>query len=79
MGRGDCRATVHGITRAGHDLVTKPPPPPRRNGKFLLIKLIGLNNLKTSFYRLELLKRVSLNNKAHLSITTKQCGVLFIH
>ena len=26
MDRGAWRATVHGITRVGHDLVTKPPP-----------------------------------------------------
>ena len=28
MDRGAWRATVHGIARVGHDLVTKPPPPP---------------------------------------------------
>ena len=28
MDRGAWRATVHGIVRVGHDLVTKPPPPP---------------------------------------------------
>ena len=28
MDRGAWRATVHGITRVGHDLLTKPPPPP---------------------------------------------------
>ena len=27
MDRGAWWATVHGITRVGHDLVTKPPPP----------------------------------------------------
>ena len=27
-GRGAWQATVHGVTRVGHDLVTKPPPPP---------------------------------------------------
>ena len=26
--RGAWRATVHGVARVGHDLVTKPPPPP---------------------------------------------------
>ena len=25
--RGAWQATVHGVARAGHDLVTKPPPP----------------------------------------------------
>ena len=28
--RGAWRATVHGVTRVGHNLVTKPPPPPLR-------------------------------------------------
>ena len=27
MDRGACQATVHGVARVGHDLVTKPPPP----------------------------------------------------
>ena len=27
MDKGDWRATVHGVTRVGHDLVSKPPPP----------------------------------------------------
>ena len=26
MGRGAWQATVHGVTRVGHDLVTTPPP-----------------------------------------------------
>ena len=29
MGRGACLATVHGVTRVGHDLEAKPPPPAR--------------------------------------------------
>ena len=28
MDRGAWQATVHGVTRVGHDLETKPPPPP---------------------------------------------------
>jgi len=28
MDRGAWWATVHGVTRVGHDLVTTPPPPP---------------------------------------------------
>ena len=28
MDRGVWRATVHGVSRDGHDSVTKPPPPP---------------------------------------------------
>ena len=27
MDRGACWATVHGVTRVGHDLATKPSPP----------------------------------------------------
>ena len=27
MNRGTWQATVHGVARVGHDLVTKPPPP----------------------------------------------------
>ena len=32
MDRGAWRATVHGVTRVGYDLATKPPPPPARHG-----------------------------------------------
>ena len=28
MDRGVWQATVHGVARVGHDLLTKPPPPP---------------------------------------------------
>ena len=28
LDRGTWQATVHGVTRVGHDLATKPPPPP---------------------------------------------------
>ena len=31
MDRGAWQATVHGFTRVGHNLVTKPPPPPLQN------------------------------------------------
>ena len=27
MDRGAWQATVHGVTRVGHELATKPPPP----------------------------------------------------
>ena len=27
MDRGPWQATVHGVTKVGHDLATKPPPP----------------------------------------------------
>ena len=33
MDRGACLATVHGVTRVGQDLATKPPPSERRGGK----------------------------------------------
>ena len=29
MGRGTWLATVHGVTKVGQNLVTKPSPPPR--------------------------------------------------
>ena len=31
MDREALQATVHGVTRVGHDLVTKPPLPPFLN------------------------------------------------
>ena len=34
--RGVWQATVHGVTRAGHSLVTNPPPPTRTNRFHLL-------------------------------------------
>ena len=40
MDRGVWQDTVHGVTRVGHDLVTKPPPPlPYTSGKYhVLVK-----------------------------------------
>ena len=35
MDRGAWRATVHGVARVGHDLVTKPPPPPLIKNKYM--------------------------------------------
>ena len=32
MDREAWQATVHGVTRVGHDLVTKPPVTPERKG-----------------------------------------------
>ena len=29
LDRGAWQATVHGVARVGHNLVTKPPPPPQ--------------------------------------------------
>ena len=31
MDRGTWQATVHGVARVGHNLVTKPPPPMTSN------------------------------------------------
>ena len=33
MDPGACLATVHGVTRVGQDLATKPPPSERRGRK----------------------------------------------
>jgi hypothetical protein len=32
MDRGNWQATVLGVARVGHDLITKPPPPMFHNG-----------------------------------------------
>ena len=37
MDREAWQATVHGVTRVGHDLVTKPPPEGGRSGKMLVM------------------------------------------
>ena len=42
MDRGAWQATVHGVTRAGHDLVTKPPK--------TTIKLIWCNKSKADIH-----------------------------
>ena len=40
MDRGAWQATVHGVTRVGHDLMTKPPPPPELSGKVMTSSLV---------------------------------------
>ena len=35
MDRKAWRARVHGVTRVGHDLATKPPPPRRPEQKYM--------------------------------------------
>ena len=35
MDRKAWRARVHGVTRVGHDLATKPPPPCRPEQKYM--------------------------------------------
>ena len=42
MDRGARRATVHGITRVGHDLETTPPPPLKANLVFLSLYFLVL-------------------------------------
>ena len=42
MDRGAWRATVHGITRVGHDLATKPPPPQVKPRKAKALEKKGL-------------------------------------
>ena len=48
MDRGAWQATVHRVTRVGHDLVTKPPPPPAKTEhkqfNFVLLKLEKSDN-----------------------------------
>ena len=39
MGRGAWRATLHGVTRVGHDLTTKPPAAAR--GGYSLLQRVG--------------------------------------
>ena len=33
MNRGACQATIHGVAKVGHDLVTKPPPRGKQTNK----------------------------------------------
>ena len=46
MDREAWKATVHGVARVRHDLVTKPPPPPL---SFYLQSPSRINNLITYF------------------------------
>ena len=41
--RGVWRAEVHGVTRVGHDLATKPPPP-----KHLFLSELGVRVVMSS-------------------------------
>ena len=45
MDRGAWRATVHGVTRVGHDLETKPPPPPLFAYLFVSLMSVSLSEL----------------------------------
>ena len=80
--RGAWRATVHGVTRVGHNLVTKPPqPPPRLNilsyvdfyvhGMFM--SCAHFSDWDVRFFAVILKKNVSLGNNFTL---TKSCKEL---
>ena len=45
MDRGAWRATVHGVTRVGHDLETKPLPPPWFVYLFVSLMSVSLSEL----------------------------------
>ena len=45
MDRGAWQATVHGVTRVGHDLETKPPPPPLFAYLFVSLMSVSLSEL----------------------------------
>ena len=45
MDRGAWRATVHGVTRVGHDLETEPPPPPLFAYLFVSLMSVSLSEL----------------------------------
>ena len=46
MNRGGWQATVHGVTRVGHDLAIKPPPPPPQDSLMLLLPAFCLYLLR---------------------------------
>ena len=82
MDREVCQATVHGVTRVGHNLVTKPPqPPPRLNilsyvdfyvhGMFM--SCAHFSDWDVRFFAVILKKNVSLGNNFTL---TKSCKEL---
>ena len=45
MHRGAWQASVHGLARDGHNLVTKPPPPPPHL-KIQVSIIHGINRIK---------------------------------
>ena len=49
MDRVAWQATVHGVAKVGHDLVTKPPPPPFKYIQYYLYD----THLSTKKYGLE--------------------------
>ena len=58
MDRGTWWATVHGVTRVGHDLVTKPPPE---------FAITGFNNLNQLSVGNRYLKLYVENNSSLIS------------
>ena len=48
LDRGAWQATVHGVTRLGHDLATKPPPPMKTIGLWASQMVLMAKNLPAS-------------------------------
>ena len=63
MDRGVWRATVHGITRVRHDLLTKPPPPPcvymQPKKMIPMNKFAGRAGLKLNIQKMKIMASVS--------------------
>ena len=74
MDRGAWQATVPGVTRVRHDLVTKLPPPPYTSLDFVgsLPLLLFLLHLSSSFFTFLflLLMIISLSSKQCLKLVT---------
>ena len=49
MDRGVWQATVYGVARVGHDLVTKPPPPQTQE-TITIVKIMKINITPKSFF-----------------------------
>ena len=73
MDRGAWWATVHGVTRVRHDLVTRPPPPTLNCAKlehFLdLFKKIYVNTFQTKKPHPALGNIKHYNNKTYLKLS----------
>ena len=48
LGRGAWQARVHGVTRLGHDLATRPPPPMKTIGLWASHVVLMVKNLSAS-------------------------------
>ena len=49
MDRGAWQATVHGVTRGGHDLATKPPPTTTINNVLLFDRMLLCDSLSVIY------------------------------